>query len=138
MKIVKILHNFSLKCGRSGTYEARSKCKVTSPLGENFYSRIQRDTQYSNSLVHITSSHSHHGCQNIRSIGTPTYRNRYRRYQHQGCRVTSGRLAKLGHWFSNADLQVILQRSDEMEITGCEILNENFRTAHILICGVPA
>lgn len=89
---------------QANIYEGISKTKVTRALRENIYSRIQRDTQRSKALVHITSRHSHHGCRSICSIGTPTYRNRHRRNQRQGRGATSKRLAELRHRFRNADL----------------------------------
>lgn len=69
-------------------YEGGSKNKVRSPVGENFFTRIQRYTQHSKALVHTTFPHCHNGCQIICSIVTPTYRNRHRRNQRQGFGAT--------------------------------------------------
>lgn len=68
------------------------------------YSQIQRDTQRSKALVHITSPQNHHVCQSIWSIGIPTHRKRHRINQRQGCGATSRKLAELRHEFWNADL----------------------------------
>ncbi|GBM84568.1 hypothetical protein AVEN_33843-1 [Araneus ventricosus] len=42
-------------------YEGILKYEVTGILGENLYSRILRDKQYSKAMAHITSLHNHHG-----------------------------------------------------------------------------
>lgn len=76
-------------------YEDCSKRNVTRLLGEKLYSRIQRDTQNSKALTHITSPHNHHGCQTICSISTRTYRKTHTKHQRQGCRAATRRFAEL-------------------------------------------
>lgn len=81
-----------------------SKSKVRCFLWEKLYSRIQRYSQHSKTLVNITSPQRHSDCQSVYFIHTQTYRNRYRRNQCQCCETTSRQFAEFYDRFWNVNV----------------------------------
>lgn len=84
-------------------------------------SRIQRETQNSNTLIYITFTHSHHGCQSIYYIVRPIYRNLHKCisvnvvYSHQDGLLNSVIGSKM------PTSKVLLQRSEEVKMTWCVV-----------------